>query len=428
MYQSRYFLPILKEDPAEAQVASHRLMLRAGMVRQLTSGIYSWLPLGLTVLRNIENIIRDELIKAGAIELLMPTIQPAELWQESGRYEDYGKEMLRVTDRHNRAMLYGPTNEEVITDLFRKNISSYKDLPKTLYQMQWKFRDEIRPRFGVMRGREFFMKDAYSFDMSAEAAKETYDLMYETYLRIFKRLGLTAIPVRAETGAIGGSLSHEFHILSKTGESDIYYDVAFEKLMKSPDLDIDELHKCYAMADEMHKPEECPISEDKLRTKKGIEVGHIFSLDTKYSEKMKASVMDKEGKPTNVHMGCFGLGVSRLVAAIIEASHDDSGIIWPKLVTPFDVSLINIKIADEACSKVSNGIYKKLSEAGVKVLYDDTRDSAGKKFATHDLIGSPWQLSVGPRGVKDNLVELKNRATGEKEMLSEESAINKILG
>jgi prolyl-tRNA synthetase len=423
MYQSRYFLPILKEDPAEAQVVSHRLMLRAGMIRQLTSGIYNWLPLGLTVLR----IIREELNKVGAIELLMPTIQPAELWQESGRYDGYGKEMLRVTDRHNRSMLYGPTNEEVITDLFRKNISSYKDLPKTLYQMQWKFRDEIRPRFGVMRGREFFMNDAYSFDTSSEAAKETYDLIYNTYLKIFKRLGLTAIPVRAETGAIGGSLSHEFHILSKTGESDIYYDVAFEKLMKSPDLNIEELHKCYAMADEMHKPEKCPISEDKLRTKKGIEVGHIFSLDTKYSEKMKASVMDKEGKPVHVHMGCFGLGVSRLIAAIIEASHDDNGIIWPKSVTPFDVSLINIKITDETCNTVSKSIYNKLSAAGVKVLYDDTKDSAGKKFATHDLIGSPWQLSIGPRGVKDELVELKNRATGEKEMLSEESAINKIL-
>lgn len=402
-------------------------MLRAGMVRQLAAGIYNWLPLGLKVLQNIEAIVRDEINQSGAIEIMVPTMQPAKLWIESGRYDDYGLEMLRIVDRHEQPLLYGPTAEEVLTDIFRNNVKSYKDLPMNLYQIHWKFRDEIRPRFGVMRGREFLMKDGYSFDLDYESAKKAYDLVYETYLKIFKRMGLTAIPVKADTGAIGGDLSHEFQILADTGESQLYYDAAFEELMAQDELDLEKLRGLYAMADEMHDPANCPVDEKNLRTRRGIEVGHIFYFATKYSAAMNATVQDKEGKQVHPHMGSYGIGVSRLVGAIIESSHDDAGIVWPESVAPFRVGLINIKVGDEACDKVCDAFYAKLKDAGVEVLYDDTKDSAGKKFSTMDLIGLPWQVSIGPRGVAAGTVELKCRKTGEKEELSVEAALTKLM-
>lgn len=393
-------------------------MLRAGMVRQTGAGLYNWLPLGINVLRKIENIVREEMNKAGAVEILMPTIQPAELWQESGRYDDYGKEMLRVTDRHDRNMLFGPTAEEVVTDIFRNNVKSYKDLPLNLYNIQWKFRDEIRPRFGVMRGREFLMKDSYSFDLDKESARETYNIMYEAYLKTFKRLGLTAIPVRADNGAIGGDMSHEFQVLAETGESEVFYDAEFEKLIEEDQVDIAKLHSLYAAADEMHNVNNCPVPSDRLKNKRGVEVGHIFNFGTKYTASMNASVLDAEGKKTFPNMGSYGIGVSRLVAAIIESSHDDNGIIWPESVAPFKSGLINLRGKDEACSKYCDEVYAHLQKAGVDVLYDDTKDSAGKKFASMDLIGLPWQLAIGPRSIESGKIEIKNRKTGEKQDLS----------
>lgn len=427
MRLSRFFIPLIKENPAEATIVSHRLMLRAGMVRQTNSGIYSWLPLGLKVLTKIENIVRQEMDKAGAIEILMPTIQPAKLWQESGRYDDYGKEMLRITDRHENHMLFGPTAEEVVTDIFRKNTKSYKSLPLNLYNIQWKFRDEIRPRFGVMRGREFLMKDAYSFDLDKEGAKKSYDIMYEAYLKVFKRMGLTAIPVRADNGAIGGDLSHEFQILAETGESQIYYDKKFDDLIAQDELNPDEMRKLYAAADEMHDEEKCPVAKEDLRTRRGVEVGHIFNFGTKYTKAMNVTILDKDGKSVYPDMGSYGIGVSRLVGAIIESSHDDSGIIWPKSVAPFKVGLVNIRTGDEACDKACEDIYNKLQNANVEVLYDDTKESAGKKFASMDLIGLPWQVAVGPRGVAGGMVEFKNRKTGEKQEISVESALEKLI-
>ncbi|MCD6035651.1 MAG: proS [Rickettsiales bacterium] len=427
MRLSRYFLPILKENPAEAQIVSHRLMLRAGMVRQLTSGIYSWLPLGLQVLKNIEQIVREEMNRAGANEILMATMQPAELWKESGRYDAYGKEMLRIRDRHERDMLFGPTAEEVVTDIFRQNVKSYKDLPLNLYNIQWKFRDEIRPRFGVMRGREFLMKDAYSFDLTPENGKETYNIMYEAYLKTFKRLGLTAIPVRADTGPIGGDLSHEFQILADTGESEVFYDVAFEELMKADHVDVEALRKCYAAADELHDPAKCPVPADRLRSRRGIEVGHVFFFGTKYSDSMNAKVMNQEGKEVPVQMGSYGIGVSRLVGAIIEASHDDNGIIWPEAIAPFKVAVMNLKAGDEACDKRSEEAYRALQAKGISVLFDDRKESAGAKFATQDLIGTPWHMAIGPRGVQAGTVELKNRKSGEKQEISLEAALQ-IVG
>ncbi len=424
---SRYFLPILKETPAEASITSHRLMLRAGMIRQLSSGIYSWMPLGLKVLRNVEKIVRQGMDSAGAIELLMPTIQPAELWQESGRYDDYGKEMLRITDRHEHKLLFGPTNEEVITDIFRKNIRSYRDLPKNLYHIQWKFRDEIRPRFGVMRGREFLMKDAYSFDLDFDSAKAAYNAMYQAYLTIFKAMGLNAIPVRADSGAIGGNLSHEFHIVADTGESEIFYDAAFEELGKQQHLDVEAMHQLYAAADEKHVPSACPIPEARLRSRRGIEVGHVFYFGTKYSKAMNAYVMNPKGEQVLVEMGSYGIGVSRLLGAIIEASHDANGIIWPEAVAPFAVGLINLKPGQEACAAACEMLYASLMNAGVETLYDDTEGSAGSKFATQDLIGTPWQISIGPRGVASGIVELKNRKTGDKQELSAEAVLAKLI-
>ncbi len=414
MKLSNYFLPTLKENPVDATIASHQLMIRAGMIRQTASGIYSWLPLGLKVLRNIENIVRDELDKAGAIEILMPTIQPKELWIESGRYDDYGKEMLRIKDRHDRDILYGPTHEEVVTDLFRKNVTSYKDLPKNLYQIHWKFRDEIRPRFGVMRGREFLMKDSYSFDLDAVSARQTYDLMYTTYFKIFKRLGLKPIALRANTGAIGGDLSHEFHVLADTGESAIYYDKKFDELSASKDFNIEEMQSVYAMADELHIAEKCPIPADQLASRRGIEVGHIFNFGEKYSKAMEASVTGPTGEKLYPNMGSYGIGVSRLVAAIIEASHDANGIIWPEAVAPFQVILINLKAGDAACDKLCEEIYAKYRSKNIEILYDDSKASVGQKFSVADLIGVPTQVVVGPKGAANGMVEIKNRATGEK--------------
>ena len=421
MKLSNYFLPTLKENPVDATIASHQLMIRAGMIRQTASGIYSWLPLGLKVLRKIEAIVKDEINKAGGLEILMPTIQPKELWVESGRYDDYGKEMLRIKDRHDRDILYGPTHEEVVTDIFRKNVSSYKDLPKNLYQIHWKFRDEIRPRFGVMRGREFLMKDGYSFDINQEEARKTYNLMYATYFKIFKRLGLKPIALRADTGAIGGDLSHEFHVLAETGESAIYYDKKFDQLSESPNFNIEEMQSVYAMADEMHDAAKCPIAADQLASKRGIEVGHIFNFGEKYSKAMEASVTGPAGEKIYPNMGSYGIGVSRLVGAIIEASHDASGIIWPESVAPFQVIIINLKAGDASCDKVCEEIYQKLQAQNVEVLYDDTKTSVGQKFSVADLIGVPTQVAVGPKGIANGKLEVKNRKTGVKQEVALEN-------
>jgi len=429
MRRSSSFLPTLKETPSEAQIASHRLMLRAGMIRQSAAGIYTWLPLGLKVLRKIEQIVREEQDAAGAQELLMPTIQSADLWRESGRYEAYGKEMLRIRDRHDREMLYGPTNEELITQVFRDNVKSYRDLPKTLYHIQWKFRDEVRPRFGVMRGREFLMKDSYSFDLDFEGAKRSYEAMFTAYLKTFKRMGLTAIPMRADSGAIGGNLTHEFHILAETGESGVFYDVAYEELAARGEIDLAALDRLYAVTDEKHDPNAPGVPPaDRLREARGIEVGHIFYFGTKYSKPMNAVVQAPNGESVPVEMGSYGIGVSRLVGAIIEAYHDDRGIIWPESVAPFRVGLINLKNGDPACDAVCDDLYAKLAAAGQECLYDDRDDRAGVKFADMDLIGLPWQLVVGPKGVAAGLVELKNRASGEKVELSAESALARLLG
>jgi len=431
MRRSAFFLPTMKETPTEAQIASHRLMLRAGMIRQSAAGIYSWLPLGFRVLRNIEQIVREEQDRAGAQEMLMPTIQSAELWRRSGRYDDYGKEMLRIIDRGERELLYGPTNEELITDIFAGSVRSYRDLPKNLYHIQWKFRDEIRPRFGVMRGREFLMKDAYSFDIDKEGAERSYLKMFVAYLRTFARLGLRAVPVQADPGAIGGNMSHEFHILADTGESDLYFDAAFEgytaEQMLAADFGlVDELRGLYAAADEKHDAASCPVPEDRLRQRKGIEVGHIFYFGTKYSAPMGASVTSSTGEQVNVEMGSYGIGVSRLVGAIIEASHDDNGIIWPESVAPYRAALINLRAGDAECTGAADDLYEKLGNAGVDVLYDDRDERPGVKFADADLIGLPWQVVIGPRGVKAGVVEFKNRATGETQEITPEAALNRL--
>lgn len=435
MRLSRYFLPTMKETPSEAQIVSHRLMLRAGMIRQTSAGIYAWLPLGLRVLRKIEQIVREEQDRAGAVELLMPTIQSAELWRESGRYDDYGKEMLRITDRHDRDMLFGPTNEEMITDIFRREVRSYKDLPKNLYHIQWKFRDEIRPRFGVMRGREFLMKDNYSFDLDETSARQSYDAMFVAYLRTFARMGLAAVPVQADTGPIGGDLSHEFHILADTGESELFYDqsiedVTLEQLMtvSAGDPLVSRLQSVYAMESEKHDPNSCTLDPGQLRSKRGIEVGHIFFFGTKYSDAMGATVQGPDGRPVAVQMGSYGIGVSRLLGGIIEASHDDAGIIWPESVAPYKVALLNLRFGDEACNKACEDLYGKLSHAGVEVLYDDRDERAGAKFSTADLIGIPWQIAIGPRGLKNDVVEVKNRRTGERLEESLDAILTRFIG
>ncbi len=429
MRLSRYFLPLLKETPTDAQIVSHQLMLRAGLVRQTSAGIYAWLPVGLRVLDKIANLVRREQDRAGAIELLMPTIQSADLWRQSGRYDAYGPEMLRFKDRHEREMLYGPTNEEMITALFRDAVKSYRDLPRTLYHIQWKFRDEVRPRFGVMRGREFLMKDAYSFDLDEASGKISYNAMFEAYLRTFAAMGLKAVPVRAPTGPIGGDMSHEFHILAETGESEIFYDSAIEEVdVTDPDA-VSRLSSIYAMeAEEHEKVTNCPVPAERLLSRRGIEVGHIFFFGTKYSAAMGLSVQGQDGKPVTPQMGSYGVGVSRLVGAVIEACHDEDGIVWPEAIAPFKVGLINLRSGDAACDVAADDLYAKLQRAGIETLYDDRDERGGAKFAGMDLIGIPWQLVVGPKGVSAGIVELKHRKTGERHELSVDAALEKLAG
>jgi prolyl-tRNA synthetase len=436
MRLSEYFLPLLRENPSEAQIVSHRLMLRAGMIRQSSAGIYSWLPLGLRVLKKVEQIVREEQDRVGALEILMPTIQPAELWRESGRYDDYGDEMLRIRDRHDREMLYGPTNEEQVTEIVRASIKSYRDLPKLLYHIQWKFRDEVRPRFGVMRGREFLMKDNYSFDIDAAGAKHSYNKMFVAYLRTFARMGLKAIPMRADTGPIGGDLSHEFIILAETGESAVYCDhrwletdILAEDVNYGSDLEPFFRHwtSLYAATDDIHNPETCSISPEQLVTARGIEVGHIFYFGTKYSRPLGAVVAGPDGDPVALEMGSYGIGVSRLVGALIEANHDDAGIIWPENVAPFRVGLINLRPGDARCRNIAEDLYVKLRGAGIEVLYDDRDESPGAKFATMDLIGLPDQLVIGPRGIAGGTVELKRRRSGERQDISLETALDQVI-
>ena len=437
MRLSRYFLPLLKETPSEAQIVSHRLMLRAGMLRQEAAGIYAWLPLGLRVLKKIEQIVREEMDRAGAVELLMPTLQLADLWRESGRYDDYGAEMLRIKDRHERELLYGPTNEEMITEIFRASVKSYKDLPKNLYHIQWKFRDEQRPRFGVMRGREFLMKDAYSFDVDEEAGRRSYNQMFAAYLRIFARMGLKAIPMRAETGPIGGDLSHEFIILAETGESGVFCDrrvldlpIPGEDVDYAADLSgvVREWTTLYAATEDVHDPAryEAEVAEADRLEARGIEVGQVFFFGDKYSKPMKAVITGPDGVDRPAQMGSYGVGVSRLLGAIIEASHDDAGCIWPDSVAPFGAAIVNLRPGDAAVDEACAKAYAALSKAGKEPLLDDTNDRVGAKFAAMDLIGLPWQLIIGPKGLADGVVELKRRATGERQTLSLEAALKAI--
>ena len=434
MRLSQYFLPVLKETPKEAQVASHRLMLRAGMIQQSSAGIYSWLPFGKRVLDKIATIVREEQDRSGALEILMPTLQPAEIWQESGRYDDYGAEMLRVKDRHDRDMLYGPTNEEQVTDIFRSHVRSYKVLPLNLYHIQWKFRDEVRPRFGIMRGREFLMKDAYSFDLDADGARTAYNKMFVSYLKTFARMGLTAIPMEADTGPIGGDMSHEFIILAETGESGVYLHKDWLKadLLAEIDYDadlqpfVDKFTSIYARADEKHDPETCLVKDGDLMSMRGIEIGHIFYFGTKYSAAMGAVVSGPDGKNVPVHMGSYGIGVSRLVGGIIEANHDEKGIIWPNSVAPFGVAVVNLKPGDAVCDAASQSLYDQLAAAGCDPLIDDREERPGAKLAAMDLIGIPWQIVVGPRGMNNGVVEVKRRKTGETSEVSPEASLNMI--
>jgi prolyl-tRNA synthetase len=439
MRWSRAFLPVLKEIPADAQIVSHKLMLRAGLVRQTAAGIYAWLPLGYRVLKKIEQIVREEQDRAGAQELLMPTLQSAELWRESGRYDAYGPEMLRIRDRHDREMLYGPTNEEMITTLFRDEVKSYRDLPRMLYHIQWKFRDEVRPRFGVMRGREFLMKDAYSFDLDEAGARQSYYTQLLAYLRTFQRMGIQAVPMKADPGPIGGDLSHEFIVLAPTGESEVFYDSAFEEIdwhrdeLRYDDAAglqalFDQVSSTYAATDETHDVAKWDlVPEAKRRTGRGIEVGHIFYFGDKYSGPMGLRVSGPEGRPVTPMMGSYGVGVSRLVGAIIEASHDDSGIVWPEAVAPWRVGLVTMRADDEASAAAADSLYAQLLATGVETLYDDRDERGGVKLGSMDLIGLPWQLIVGPRGIAAGTVELKRRSTGEREELSIESALARLV-
>ncbi|MEM6564906.1 MAG: proline--tRNA ligase [Pseudomonadota bacterium] len=438
MRLTRYFLPVLRENPAEAQIVSHRMMLRAGMIKQNAAGIYSWLPMGFKVLRKLENIVHEEQMRAGHIPMLMPTVQPADLWRESGRYDAYGPEMLRIRDRQDRDMLFGPTNEEMITDIFRAHVGSYKDLPLTLYHIQWKFRDEMRPRFGVMRGREFFMKDGYNFDLTKQDALHAYNRHLVSYLRTYERMGLQALPMRADSGPIGGDDTHEFLVLAETGESEVFYDSAVTDLtFGDREIDYSDHAQCqsileeftsrYARTDETHVPEVfAQIPKDRQRQARGIEVGQIFYFGTKYSEPMGATVQGPDGKPVSVHMGSHGIGVSRLVGAIIEASHDEKGIIWPEGVTPFHCGIVNLKQGDTEADAACEALYVSLQALGLEPLYDDRDERAGGKFATMDLIGLPWRITVGPRGLKNGVVELTSRKTGESEELPPEGAIERL--
>jgi prolyl-tRNA synthetase len=438
MRLSRYFLPVLKENPSEAQIVSHRYMLRAGMIKQQAAGIYSWLPLGFKALRRIEQIVHEEQIRAGHIPLLMPTLQPADLWRESGRYDDYGEEMLRITDRHKRDMLYGPTNEEMITDIFRSHVTSYKDLPLTLYHIQWKFRDEIRPRFGVMRGREFLMKDGYNFDIDVESALHAYNRHMVSYLRTYERMGLQAIPMRAASGPIGGDNTHEFLVLASTGESEVFYDSAITDLkIGDRAVNYEDRAECaaivrewttpYARTDETHDEAiYAAIPDARRKASRAIEVGQIFFFGTKYSEPMGALVVNDKGERVPVQMGSHGIGVSRLLGALIEASHDERGIIWPEGVTPFHVGLVNLKQGDSATDKACALIYGALVARGLDPLYDDRDERAGAKFATMDLIGLPWRITVGPRGLAAGKVELTSRRTGISEEMTPDEAVARV--
>jgi prolyl-tRNA synthetase len=438
MRLSRFFLPVLRETPKEAEIVSHQLMLRAGLVRQSSAGIYCWLPIGLRVLRKIEQIVREEQNRSGAIELLMPTLQQADLWRESGRYDAYGPEMLRFKDRHEREMLYGPTNEELITQIFRDGVRSYRDLPRNLYHIQWKFRDEMRPRFGVMRGREFLMKDAYSFDLTPEAGRHAYNRMFIAYLRTFARMGLKSIPMAAETGPIGGDLSHEFIILADTGESKVYCHADLVETRVPPaDVDFDgdlspiiaQFTGRYAATDDKHDPARfaAAVPPDKRIEARGIEVGHIFFFGTKYSEPMDCRVQLPGGNAVALQMGSYGIGVSRLVGAIIEACHDAAGIVWPVPVAPFEVAILNLKVGDVESDKACAELYGRIERAGVSVLYDDSEERAGAKFATMDLIGLPFQLIVGPKGLKRGEVELKERRTGERMSMTPDAALKRLV-
>ena len=438
MRLSRYFLPILKENPAEAQIASHRLMLRAGMIKQSSAGIYSWLPMGFKILRKLENIVHEEQVRAGHIPMLMPTLQSADLWRESGRYEAYGQEMLRIKDRHDRDMLYGPTNEELITDIFRNHVGSYKDLPLTLYHIQWKFRDEIRPRFGVMRGREFFMKDGYNFDIDTKSAMHAYNRHLVSYLRTYERMGLQAIPMRADSGPIGGEDTHEFLVLADTGESEVFYDRAILNLkIGGRVIDYDDRDQCaalfqewtkpYARTSETHESEVFKqIPKNRRKSSRGIEVGQIFYFGTKYSDAMRANIVTGSGERVPVHMGSHGIGVSRLVGAIIETSHDDKGIIWPEEVTPFHCGIVNLKQGNSETDTVCGVLYSGIKSLGLDPLYDDRTERAGVKFATMDLIGLPWRITVGPRGLKNGVIELTSRITGKGEEMPIEAVLVKI--
>ncbi|MES2138049.1 MAG: proline--tRNA ligase [Pseudomonadota bacterium] len=438
MRWSQAFLPVLKESPADAQIVSHKLMLRAGLVRQTAAGIYAWLPLGFRVLKKIERIVREEQDHAGAQEMLMPTLQSAELWRTSGRYDAYGPEMLRIRDRHDREMLYGPTNEEMITALFRDDVKSYRDLPRTLYHIQWKFRDEVRPRFGVMRGREFLMKDAYSFDLDEAGARQSYYTQMLAYLRTFQRMGIQAVPMKAASGPIGGDLSHEFIVLAPTGESEVFYDAAYDEFdWHQADLNygdeaglqglFDRVNSTYAATDENHDVAKWEVlAEDQRRTGRGIEVGHIFYFGDKYSASMGLKVSGRDGTPVTPHMGSYGVGVSRLVGAIIEASHDEAGIVWPEAVAPWRVGIVTMRADDEPTVSAADSLYTQLIAAGVETLYDDRDERGGVKLGSMDMIGLPWQLIVGPRGVAAGTVELKRRSTGEREELSLESALARL--
>ena len=438
MRLSKAFLPTSKDSPSDAQIVSHKLMLRAGLVRQTAAGIYAWLPLGFRVLKKIEQIVREEQDKAGALELLMPTLQSADLWRQSGRYDAYGPEMLRIKDRHDRDMLYGPTNEEMITAIFAGDVKSYRELPRTLYHIQWKFRDEVRPRFGVMRGREFLMKDAYSFDLDEAGARNSYYTQMLAYLRTFRRLGIKAVPMKAASGPIGGDLSHEFIVLAPTGESEVFYDAAFETI----DLDRDnlsyddkaglenffsEVSGHYAATDETHDEERWKlVGEQDQRTGRGIEVGHIFYFGDKYSAAMGLKVSAPDGTNLVPQMGSYGIGVSRLVGAIIEASHDDAGIIWPEAVAPWKVGLVTMRGDDPVTVAAADDLYARLTAAGVEVLYDDRDERGGVKLGGMDLMGLPWQLILGPRGVAAGTAELKNRRTGEKVELPIDDAFARL--
>ncbi|CEI85398.1 proline--tRNA ligase [Ehrlichia minasensis] len=422
MRLSNYYIPTLKETPSDVLVVSHKYSIRAGLIKQIASGIYTWLPLGLRVLRNIENIVREEMDKSGALEVLMPLIQPASLWKESGRYDDYGSEMLRITDRNQREMLFGPTHEEVITDTLRTTLTSHKNLPLTLYQIQWKFRDELRPRYGIMRCREFLMKDAYSFDKDLSGAILTYNLMFKTYIKIFRKLGLTPIAVKAESGPIGGNLSHEFHVLANSGESTLYYDQEIIELMNSDNIDIERIKNTYTAADDMYDPQTCPIPSNKIKISKGIEIGHIFYLGDKYSKPMNANFCDNNDyKP--LQMGCYGIGISRLVAAIIEVFHDNKGITWPEEISPFKFYLVNLYPSNDKCIKVAENLHIQLHD---DVLYDDTDDSPGIKLTRTDLLGMPWQIIIGKSTVEQDLIEVRNRLNKDKFLISVEQFLKKF--